>query len=266
MFVGKERSIMKALILVLTSVVSFASHLRAENPKPSAEAPKPSAEELLKASDRSRGAADQGLTWDIEITTVEDGRTKNVQYLVKAKGDNALATATAPSRNKGETMLFNDRTLWFFKQGGDLKKPLAISPRQKLMGDAANGDIASTNYYRDYAGEIVGEEKIDGKPVWKLMLKAKAKNVTYDGIRYWISKSERLGVKAEFLTVGGDVFKAAVFKYANSMTSAGKTYPFVSEMIINDALNPKSVTTIKYDNPRLEAHSDSIFNVNNLLR
>lgn len=224
----------------------------------------PSAEELLKEADRARGAAEDGISWDIDVETVEDGTTSKVQYMVKVKGDNALAEATSPARNKGEMMLFNDRNLWFFKPG--IKKPVSISARQKLMGQAANGDIASTNYLRDYDGKVIGEEAINGKPAWKLELKAKAKNVTYDGIRYWIDKDKHVGVKAEFLTVSGDMFKSSTFEYANTMKVKGKDLPFISKMIIVDALKPKNKTTLIYQTATTEKHPDSIFNVNNLVR
>jgi hypothetical protein len=134
------------------------------------------------------------------------------------------------------------------------------------MGQAANGDIASTNYARDYEGKIVGTETVNGQATWKLELKAKAKNVTYDQIRYWISKKEKLGIKAEFLTVSGDVFKRASFEYKNKIETDGKRMPFVSKMTITDAVNEKQVTTLNYKSPRPEKHPDSIFNVNNLLR
>ena len=225
---------------------------------------KPAAEELLKEADRARGAADDGIAWDIDVHTVEETKDSTVSYSVKVKGVDALAEATAPAKNKGEMMLFNDRNLWFFKPG--LKKPVAISARQKLMGQAANGDIASTNYVRDYEGKIVGEEKVNGVDTWKLELKAKAKNVTYDGIRYWIDKAQKLGVKAEFLTVSGEVFKRAAFEYKNKMTAGGKDFPFVSKMSITDALNDKNLTTIVYASPRPEKVADSVFNVNNLVR
>jgi hypothetical protein len=134
------------------------------------------------------------------------------------------------------------------------------------MGQASNGDLASTNYARDYDGTIVGSEKVDGQDTWKLDLKAKSKNVTYDKIRYWVSKKERLGVKAEFLTVSGDVFKRATFEYKNKLENAGKSFPFVSKMVITDALNKASVTTLDYKRPRGEKHADALFNVNNLIR
>jgi outer membrane lipoprotein-sorting protein len=187
-----------------------------------------------------------------------------VTYEIKVRGNDALAEAVAPARQKGEMILFNDRTLWFFKPG--IRKPVSISPRQKLMGQAANGDIASTQYFRDYDGTLAGEETVGGTPAWKLELKAKGRNVTYEGIRYWISKKDRLGLKAEFLTVSGDVFKTAEFKYGNAISLKGETLPFVSEMLIRDARNTANETVIRYRKPREATHAASLFNVNNLVR
>jgi outer membrane lipoprotein-sorting protein len=218
--------------------------------------------ELLKISDRSRGAAAalEGVSWNSNIVSTENGEESAAGYAVKIRGNDAIAETISPPRQKGEIALFNDRTLWFFKPG--LKKPISISPRQKLMGQAANGDIASTQYARDYEPMA---QKDDGSN-WMLDLKAKAKNVTYDRIKYWISKKDKLAVKAEFLTVSGELFKVAEFKYGNSVVLKGVKYPFVSEMRIHDANNPKNITTISYKNPREESHATSLFNVNNLVK
>ncbi|NBO39167.1 outer membrane lipoprotein-sorting protein [bacterium] len=221
-------------------------------------------ETLMKASDRYRGGLALGVTWDIQISSVEDGETNDSQYTVRAKGVNALAECQNPPRCKGEVVLFNNRNLWFLKPG--VKKPVAISPRQRLSGQAANGDIASTNYARDYNATLENEELVGKTPAWRLLLKARDKNVTYDKIRYWISKDKMLGLKAEFLTLSGEVFKSATFDYGNTLVSGGKKIPFVSRMLIVDAAFPKNVTTITYISPREEAHDDSIFNINNVAR
>jgi hypothetical protein len=226
----------------------------------------PSAEEILKEADRARGssAVAGGISWEVAVESNDGTNTNTVSYDLKVKANDALAEAVAPARNKGEMMLFNDRNIWFFKPG--MKKPLAISPRQKLMGQAANGDIASTNYARDYDGKIVGSEKVDGQDTWKMELKAKAKNVTYDQIRYWVSKKDKVGIKAEFLTVSGDLFKQATIEYKNKIDAGGKQIPFVSKMVIIDAVNAKQKTVLNYKSPRAEKHADAIFNVNNLVR
>lgn len=223
-----------------------------------------SVDELMRASDRYRGGLAVGVTWNIKIDSVEDGEATTSQYSVRAKGVNALAECFKPARCKGEIVLFNNRNLWFIKPG--VKKPVAIAARQRLSGQAANGDIASTNYARDYSASFEREEVLAGVPAVVLMLKANDKNVTYDKIRYWIAKNTKLALKADFLTLQGELFKSATFEYKNALNSGGRKIPFVSSMKIVDAAFAKNVTQITYESPREEAHDDSIFNINNVRR
>jgi hypothetical protein len=116
----------------------------------------PPAASLLAASDRARGGLERGVTWTVELEATEEGSVSRSTHLVRARGTDALVEALSPPRRKGEVMLFNDRNIWFVKPG--LRRPVAISARQRLQGQAANGDIASTNYARDYTGTVVGEE------------------------------------------------------------------------------------------------------------
>lgn len=224
----------------------------------------PSPRSLLERADRARGGLSGGLKWAIRLSSREGGETSDTGYNVEVKGLNVLARCESPPRKKDETYLFNDRNLWVYRPG--LRKPISVSPRQRLSGQAANGDIATTNYARDYDGQLVGEEVIDGVPAYRLKLKARARDVTYDGITYWISKSRQLGIQAEFLTLEGKVFKRAKFEYANTISVGGGSEPFISKVVITDAAFPDNVTTIQYENPRPARIPDSEFNVNNLAR
>lgn len=227
-----------------------------------AQAKDPSAEDILKKADRARGGLSEGLAWKIKLEN--KGSSQPAEYNVQVKGVNVIARCVAPARQKGETFLFNDRNLWIYRPG--LKKPVSLSPRQRLSGQAANGDIATTNYARDYTASVEGEEKVDGKNAFRLFLQAKDKNVTYDKIRYWVTKDSFLGVKAEFLTLEGKVFKRANFAYDHKIQAAGGSAPFVSRMDIQDAANESEKTSIVYEQPRPEKLGDEIFNVNNLTR
>jgi hypothetical protein len=229
-----------------------------------AQAPTADAVTLLVDSDRVRGGLAEGITWVVEVESTEDGVTSKSAYLVKARGDDALSEAIAPPRAKGERLLFNDRTLWFIKPG--LKKPISISARQKLSGQAANGDIASTHYARDYDATLAGEEPVGDEPCVKLELKAKSSSVTYDRIRYWVSKAKHRALKAEFLTVSGEVFKTATFEYGNVATVDGKPVDFIKTMTIKDAMGSGAVSTLRFGTPKAEAHAPSMFNVNNVVR
>jgi hypothetical protein len=225
----------------------------------------PDAIPLLRDADRARGGLEKGVTWSLSIASTEDGETTRRAMSVRARGTDALCETLSPPRHKGEVYLFNDRNLWFVKPG--LRRPIAISARQRLQGEASNGDVASTNYARDYQGTVVGEEPVNGEPAWRLDLVARTKDVTYDRIRYWISKQRRLGLKAEFLTVGGDLFKTATFEYGNRVRlPGGEEIDFISTMTIRDAMGAGGVTTLVYGAPRAETHAPSLFNVNNVGR
>lgn len=224
----------------------------------------PDASALLKESDRPRGGVERGLAWEMELTTVDVTKSSVRQFVIKTKGDNALAESKAPPKFKGEILLFKDRNMWFVKP--DLKKPVAISARQKLGGQAANGDIASTQYFRDYTPTFIKTEMIDNEETALLLLKAKSETSTYDSIRYWISVKQKLAVKAEFLNLQGKVFKNATFEYKNKINFDGKSFPFISQMTISSSSNPKEKSILVYKNPKAENFSDGQFNVNSLGR
>lgn len=209
----------------------------------------PTAEELLKDADRARGAVDAGMTWTSQLDATDGKSATKVTYSIKARADQAVAETVAPEAIKGEYLIFKDRNLWFLKPG--MKRAVVISARQKLTGAASNADITSTNYLRDYNGVIVGEETVDGVDCYKLELKAKAKNVSYDGIRYWVSKANHLGIKAEFLSVKGETFKTADFKYDNKVALGGKQMPFMSKIVIKDTLHPDSLSTVVISAPKV---------------
>ena len=219
---------------------------------------------LLLASDLSRGGLDTGLEWNVTIKNIEGNETSLREFQIKAKGVDSIAVSISPERNKGEIFLFNDRTMWFFKPS--LKKPISISAKQRLTGQAANGDIATTNYARDYNAIFEKDEIINNENTKVLMLKAKEKNTTYDQIRYWISTKSGLAIKAEFLTLQGKVFKTATFEYDNKIFYKGENLNFISKMRIIDSSNNKNESILIYQQPKIGKFSEVIFNVNGLKR
>lgn len=241
--------------LTVTALFLALPHVHAAEPVDAAA--------LLADADRARGGLEKGITWGVKLSATEDGETSEREFTVRARGNDAAVESLSPPRTRGEILIFNDRTIWYVKPG--LRKPVSISARQKLSGLAANGDIASTQYARDYLGTLAGEEVVDGAKTWKLELKARGANVTYDRIRYWIAQDRRVGVKAEFLTVDGKIFKTATFEYGNHMKIGATDYEFVSKMTIVDA-SSQDRTEIRYSTPRAEELAESLFNVNNVLR
>ena len=239
--------------VLLVCVTAFAGPVSAEmSPK-----------EILSSADRARGNV-EGIEWKIDIDSIERGRKQERSMRIKVREYNCLAEFISPPKVKGQKMLMIDRNMWFIKPG--LRKPVPISPRQKLMGGAANGDIASTNYAGDYEPTSVSDDTIDGESCYLLDLKATNKKATYDRIKYWVSKERLVGVKSDFFTVSGKRFKSATFEYDNSIVISGESRPFVSKMVITDAVMKDNITTMTYGKVKLKRIPDSTFNLNLLMR
>ena len=204
----------------------------------------PDAATLLKESDQARGGGLPGITWEIRLVSRDGSRTDEPQRLqVKAVGESSAAETLEPARSKGGKLLQVERNMWLSRPG--LSKPIPISPRQRMSGQASNGDIAATNYAGDYDAQLDGEESIDNEPCYVLNLTARNKRTTYDRIRYWVAQKQRTALKAEFYSLSGKLIKTARFENANMIEHDGKKWPFVSRMTIRDALIDAE-TTMEY--------------------
>lgn len=219
----------------------------------------PTAAELLASADRSRGAVEGGMKWKLEMTTREDGIEHQEGYLVQVRGEDARAEAFFPARAKGEVLLFNSRALWIYRPG--MRQPLSVSPKQRLSGQASNGDIASTRYAKDYTAVLAGEDTVAGGAAYRLELTARSADATYSKIRYWVAKDSGLGVRAEFLSASGKAIKTADFEYAHTVDVGGKRFPFVSQVLIQDAQFAENWTRLRYGKPAVAQVSDRALSV-----
>lgn len=214
---------MKKLIALMTAclpILTFAA---------------PDAHTILKDSDQARGGGLPGIVWEIRLQSRDgDRRDEPQRIVVKAVDDSSVAETQEPMRFKGFKILQVERNMWMTRPG--LSKPIPISPRQRMSGQASNGDIAATNYAGDYDAQMEGTETQDGEPCYMLDLTAKHNRATYDKIRYWVSVKRAVGVKAEFYSVSGKLLKTATFEYGNTIEHEGKRIPFISRMTIRDAL------------------------------
>lgn len=247
-----KKLLIAAGLLILCCLSFPLSSLYAMDPK-----------DVLRKADEARGNA-EGIQWEIAIDSSESGREQHRTIKVSARSFNSLAEFIAPASVKGQKLLMRDRNMWFAKPG--LSKAVPISPRQKLLGGAANGDIASTNYAGDYNIVKTSEAAVNGEACYLFDLSAIDSRATYDRIQYWISKKRLVGVKAEFYTVSGKIFKTATFEYKNSITIDDKPREFISRMVIMSAIMKDDITTMHYRKAVIKNIPDSLFNLNLLTR
>ena len=219
-------------------------------------------EAILRKTDEARGNL-TGVRWRVELAVNEGGRTNSQAYAVRARGHDFLAEAVEPLKLKGNKVLMVKGNMWFHKP--DLSKPVPISQRQKLTGNAAYGDIAATNYAQDYEPGLLPDETVGDEACFVFDLKANTTKATYDRIRYWVSRDRLVALKAEYFTVSGKKFKSAVMEYANTVdAAAGERRPFISRMLIKDELMTSDTTVMSFSDPMIEEIPPRLFDVNRL--
>lgn len=219
---------------------------------------RPTDRKILTQADEARGNL-QGVRWRLELHSRGSKGNQDMTLDVKARGFDVVIYTLAPARSKGNRLIMLKENMWFDKPG--LSKPVPISKRQKLMGNAAYGDVATTNYAEDYTAVLTGEETVNGRPCYVYDLKAKHRKVTYDRIKYWIEKERLVGIQAEYFTVSGKKFKSARMEFHNRVRRGGSSKPFISKLVIQDELVGGSRTTLRFSRPKLETIPDSEFNL-----
>jgi Outer membrane lipoprotein-sorting protein len=247
----KTSRIIPTLLFVLLTPLFYSHSINASG-----------TQDILRKADQSRGNL-EGITWKV-ILAHTDTRAETMNFDVKARGFDILAENLAPPKDRGNKVLMVNGNMWFHKPG--LSKPVPISQRQRLMGNAAYGDIAATNYAEDYQATPLADEKVNGELCYVFDLNAKDNRAAYDRIKYWISKERVVGVKAEYFTVSGKMFKSASMDSANTVKINDEVRPFISKITIYDELLSSNVTTLSLTKPTFRKLASYMFDVNLLVK
>lgn len=215
---------------------------------PAAAAPDPQA--MLVASDAIRNPA-QPFRVTVTLTEFDKGQqvdsttlTSYARTLESGGQFASLVRFVEPARDAGKLMLKNGKDLWFYDPG--TKSSVRISPQQRLMGEASNGDVITISFARDYKATHGAEETItDGerkeRKSHKLLLTAATDDATYASIELWVDADNRRPIKARFLADSGRLLKTAYYRRFQSQLGAERP----TETVIIDGLNPQQVTLVR---------------------
>lgn len=208
------------------------------------------AQALLVASDAVRNPS-QPFRVTVTLTEYDRGKLVDTSILISyarvIEGTGQFATLLRfiqPARDLGKLMLMNGKDLWFFDPG--TRSSVRISPQQRLLGEASNGDVVTVNYARDYRATLIVEETItDGerreRRAYKLALTARNDDATYEAIELWVDVANSVPLKARFLTESGRVLKTSYYRRFQQQLGAERP----TELVIIDGLNPQAVTLLR---------------------
>ena len=211
----------------------------------------PEAQTILSASDAVRNPS---RPFAVNVTLLEyrsskliDSSTLTVYWKSDTAGGKyrSLIRIVAPQRDANKLMLKNGNDLWFFDPASQAS--IRLSPQQRLLGQAANGDVVTVNLARDYKAALQGEEDLaDGERVmrraYKLDLAAVSPDVTYHRVEMWVDTTSSRPIRARFFAESGHLLKTAF--YRKFQPQLGRERP--TEVVIIDGLDPAWVTVMRY--------------------
>ncbi len=136
-------------------------------------------------------------------------------------------------KEKGRAVLVLGDAMWLLLPG--TKRPIKVTPQQRLLGPAAGGDIARTRFAEDYSVKGKLDDVLDGAPCWRLSLAAKRPATSFRTASLWVAKNGIRPIKAEFFLPSGKLAKTAIFW-------APQTQRGASVLVRMDLVEPKGAS------------------------
>jgi outer membrane lipoprotein-sorting protein len=232
--------------------VFIATHAFAQSPN-----------EIVAAADRVRNPEQpfrSSLTLTEYVSGQERGRSTFVLF---SKEDSArhfrnLLEYVEPPRDAGKRVLLDGRSFWFFDPAS--QSSVRISAQQRLVGQAAIGDVLTVNLSADYAATLAGTESIDDaarqkRTCWHLELRAATDTAVYNRVEYWVEQGTFRPVKGKFYSDSGRLLK--IIYYRNFTERLGAMRP--AEAVIIDAVDSSLATIATFGDSHIQEIPEAWF-------
>jgi outer membrane lipoprotein-sorting protein len=193
---------------------------------------------------------DQNMVFETAYTETDmiitiRNRTITKSLISYAEGnEKSYIEFLSPARDKGTKMLkLNDIVKVYFPSAERVMRLSGHMLRQSMMGsDFSYEDMTerSKKLREEYSGEIKGDEAIDERPCYVLVLTSKMKKQTYFTRKMWVDKERFIGLKEELYAKSGKLLKVA---YAEGIkTFKNRFYP--TKITMEDRLRKNSKTEV----------------------
>lgn len=163
-----------------------------------------SGEEILARVDRLRHP---WPAFTVELAMKAPGVAQRWKVSARENGDARLDGLS--EKEKGRAVLLLGDEMWLLLP--NTKRPVKVTPQQRLMGPAAGGDVARTRFREDYIVKALAEEPLEGQACWRLELVAKRPALSARQVVLWVAKEGSLPLKAEFRLASGRLARTARF-------------------------------------------------------
>jgi Outer membrane lipoprotein-sorting protein len=185
---GRMRAVARPAVLLLATLPILAQ----------------SGEEVLARVDRLRHP---WPSFTMELTLKAADASQKWKVSARENGDARLDGLS--TKEKGRAVLVLGDQMWLLLPG--TKRPVKVTPQQRMMGPAAGGDVARTRFREDYAVESLAEERMEGQDCWRLDLRAKRPSLSARQVVLWVAREGSLPLRAEFRMASGKLARTVTF-------------------------------------------------------
>jgi len=146
--------------------------------------------------------------FSVEVT-VKDAKGAQC-WRVRTREDGDSRVEGLSEKEKGRTVLLLGGDMWLLLPSA--RRPVKVSPAQRLMGPAAGGDLARSRFSLDYEIKAIQEEDLDGHACHRLDLQARKPSLSYRTARLWIARATGFPIRADYFLASGKLAKTMLFE------------------------------------------------------
>lgn len=171
-------------------------------------------------------------------------------YIAHSEGAERFLVEFTSRAEEGQRVLRRDGSLYlYYPDARETIRLQGAALRDSLLGsDISYEDMTGGRGLReDYRFALLGEERIDGNPAYKIELTARSTNVAYPRQVYWVDKEDFVLRKSEQFARSGRLLKTTTI--LETMRQDG--YHFPSRIRVVDETRRSSGTEMVVDQARL---------------
>lgn len=219
----------------------------------------------VKKADAYRMNGDAAARIISQVSLYKAGELdKTRQYNVYSRPNRESLVVFKSAVEAGQKMLMLQDNFWL--QMPKSRRPIRITPMQKLLGDASVGDISSLTWSEDYQGQWRANESIVDEnnthyTSHLIELTAKTKGASYQRIELWLEQDTGFPIKANLYLRSGKLAKQAYFTRGIRNEALA-----VTAMTLLDAIQADKKTVIEYQSITPWQLDDKFYNPSFLAR
>lgn len=210
----------------------------------------PDANTILEKVDKNMSSKNRVFESEMIIHGRRNDRSlTSISYSVSNK--KSFTEYLSPARDKGTKMLKLENQLWIYSPSTD--RIIQISGhmlRQSVMGsDLSYEDLMDDRKLTDvYSAKVTGNETVDGRNTYILLLTAKVDDAAYYSQKIWVDVERFVPLKQEMYARGGQLLKRTTLTDVRLVE--GRWFPM--SCIYKDVLKEGSGTEFKMTNVKFD--------------